>query len=88
MIRVPCKDRRGAIELLDKDDAGEAVRQSHMPEREFEISGFQNLVAMAVGTADQKRAGFDAAVGLLTEKFGENIACVVTAFRIKRDFEA
>ncbi len=67
VIGVTREDRRGAVELLGQDDAGEPMRQSHRPERELEAAR-QRRSPWPSGPPISIASALDAAVAFLGEE--------------------
>src|SRR5687767_5284269 len=65
MVRLTPEDAEAAIELLEREQADEAVRDRELAERDQLLRARAQLVAVTVGAADRERDGRAAAVQLL-----------------------
>ena len=65
VVGVAGEDGGGAVELFGDDHPGEAMRQGHSAERQFEFGGGENVRSVAVGATEEKGDGANAVVAEL-----------------------
>src|SRR5262245_30282794 len=73
MIRVPCPDPLGSIELLGQQAAHHEMRPGHGTEGEKEPGALAYLIGEAVGAADDEGNGGRALVAPLRQAPGEDL---------------
>jgi hypothetical protein len=87
MIRVSGQYRRGAVQLLRKDDARELVRQSYRPERDLSTRSAQSIGTQTIGPTDQEGGGLGTIVANLAEEPGKSLARKHLAVLVEGDDE-
>ena len=73
MIGMACENRRRAVDLLGKNDAGKAMRQGHGAERDSTASALANASeSKAVGAPDQEGDAAWRPVAILGQESARN----------------
>ena len=85
VVRVAFEDGEGAVDLLEKNDAGKFVGESHFAEGKHSAGGFASLIAEAIGGTDGEddRLGVPVLVGL--EEVREFFGGELFSARIEQD---
>lgn len=65
------EDGERAVNLLEQYDAGEFVRESHLPKREVGVGGLARCIAEAVRGADGEYQWLGVAVLMILQKFSK-----------------
>ena len=85
MVGVTSKYCSRAIKLLQKHDAGEPVGKCHRSKRQFETRGTAHIIAVAVGSANQKADALRSLIAIFRDRPGEGAAGVCPASFVERD---
>ena len=71
VVRMTLEDGERAVDLLKQHDAGEFVREGHLPNREVGVGGLAHCIAEAVRGADGEYQRLGVAVLMILQKFSK-----------------